>query len=267
MKPLQATTTANSMRRFMTAEWLHLLMLNYEIDPSVIRPLAPLGTELDTWNGRTFVSMVAFRYRNTRIWGVPIPFHRHFSEINLRFYVRRRTEAGWRRGVVFIKEVVPLRAVASIARWLYNENFVRHRMRFELTLPDAATRRPGRVMYGWQSKTSENVMRAEFQGEARLPAPNSEEEFITEHYWGYSVLRDGSTCEYRVDHPPWRVWRAVNAEFKCDVKSFYGCEFESALSSTPASAFIADGSAIVVYRGERIGQAHGPLSVGLEAHN
>src|SRR6185295_273969 len=109
---------------FLTAEWRHLVMLNYEIDPAILRRFVPRGTELDAWNGKTFVSLVGFLFLNTRVMGLPIPFHENFEEINLRFYVRRKADEGWRRGVVFIKEIVPRAAIAWVARWLYNENYV-----------------------------------------------------------------------------------------------------------------------------------------------
>jgi uncharacterized protein YqjF (DUF2071 family) len=245
-----ADPTETRTRRFLTAEWRHLLMLNYEIDPAVLQPFVPRGTEIDTWNGRTFASIVAFHYSNTRLWGLPIPFHRDFDEINFRFYVRRPTAAGYRRGVVFIKEVVPRIAVATIARRFYNENFVCHPMRFQVRMPTPAHR--GFVEYAWVCPSGTNVVRAEFSGQPELPAPDSQEEFITEHYWGYSILRDGSTCEYRVDHPPWRVWPAARAEFKCDVSRFYGPQFEPALGRGPFSAFVAEGSPVTVYRGRCI---------------
>src|SRR2546427_3394097 len=109
---------------FLTAEWKHLAMLNYEIDPTVLVPFVPAGTELDLWNGKTLVSVVGFLFVKTRLFGIPIPFHRHFEEVNLRTYVRRKAEVGWGRGVVFIKEIVPRAAIALIARRLYNEPYI-----------------------------------------------------------------------------------------------------------------------------------------------
>src|SRR5690606_40211851 len=97
-------------------QWRRLVMLNYDVDPAVLRPLVPHGVELDTWEGRYLVSVVGFQFLDTRLLGVPVPFHRDFDEINLRFYVRRRADDGWRRGVVFVKEIVPRRALAAVAR-------------------------------------------------------------------------------------------------------------------------------------------------------
>ncbi len=238
--------------RFLTAEWRHLLMLNYEIDPSALRPLAPPGTEIDTWNGRTFLSVVGFLFQNTRVLGLPVPFHRNFEEINLRLYVRRQAADGPRRGVVFIKEIVPKFAIAAVARWVYNENYVARPMHSRLRLPDAAKGVRGSVEYGWTSGGRQNGLAAEFDGEPARPAAGSEEEFITEHYWGYVVQRNGSALEYGVEHTPWRVWRASAARLDCDVEGNYGPEYVAALGQPPNSAFVAEGSPVAVFQGERL---------------
>src|SRR5262245_30634025 len=113
---------------FLTAEWRYLAMINYQVDPSILQASVPAGTELDQWRGRTFVSLVGFLFLKTRVLGLRIPFHENFEEINLRFYVRRRGAEGWRRGVVFIREIVPRQAIATAARIFYNENYAARRM-------------------------------------------------------------------------------------------------------------------------------------------
>jgi uncharacterized protein YqjF (DUF2071 family) len=227
-------------------------MLNYEIDPAVLRPLVPRGTELDPWEGRAFVSVVGFLFLRTHVLGIPVPFHRNFEEVNLRFYVRRRLADGWRRGVVFVKEVVPRWAIAAVARRLYNENYVACPMHSAVRLPDLAAGTGGLVEYGWTSQGRVNTVRAEFAGMPDPLKPGSLEEFITEHYWGYVVQRDGSALEYEVVHPPWRVWHATAAALDCDVAGFYGGQYEEALSRPPASAFVAEGSAVKVHKGAGI---------------
>jgi uncharacterized protein YqjF (DUF2071 family) len=243
---------------FLTAEWRHLVMLNYEIDPAVVASLVPRGTEIDSWNGRVFASVVGFLFLDTRLRGIPIPFHRNFEEINLRFYVRRVTPSEVRRGVVFVKEVVPRRAIATVARTLYNENYVACRTGSSVRLPSPArTTSDGLVEYWWTSGGSRYRLGATFDGEPRYPDAGSEEEFITEHYWGYSSQRDGSTLEYRVAHPQWRVWRALESTLEGDVSAFYGPEFAPALSGEPSSAFVADGSEVTVFRGVNVSGALG----------
>jgi uncharacterized protein len=237
-------------RRFLSAAWRNLVMLNYEIDPTVLRPLIPKGTELDPWNGRYFVSVVGFLFLHTRVLGIPIPFHRNFEEVNLRFYVRRKASDGWRRGVVFVKEIVPRIAIAAVARWIYNENYVACPMSSSVRLPDEARGTPGWAEYRWTNRGREHSVSAAFHGTPLYPAPGSEEEFITEHYWGYVPQRDGSSLEYRVEHPQWRVWRASGSKLDGDVEGFYGEQYAEALRQPPSSAFVAEGSEIAVLQGE-----------------
>lgn len=238
-------------QRFLTAEWRHLLMLNYEIDPAILKPIVPVGTELDTWNGKTFVSMVGFLFLKTKVLGIPVPFHRNFEEVNLRFYVRRQVGDEVRRGVVFIQEVVPRWAIAAIARWIYNEGYVNCRMDSRVQLPTAEQPR-GSVEYGWGQGKERKLIGAEFTGTPSIPEPVSQEAFIAEHYWGYVNQRPNGVVEYAVEHPQWRVWSARNAQFECDVASWYGSQYAEALSVEPSSAFVAEGSPVTVYRGNKV---------------
>ena len=233
----------------LTAEWRHLAMLNFEVDPNVLRPLVPAGTELDDWRGRAFVSIVGFLFLNTRVFGVGIPFHRDFEEVNLRFYVRRKANDGWRRGVVFVKEIVPRVAIALTARALYGENYVAAPMRHRIERDNASAARPRAVSYSWWFRGRENRMELSVDEEPHDIAQGSNVEFITEHYWGYARRRGGGTTEYRVEHPRWRVCTATAARLDCDVAGVYGSQFGEFLKASPASAFLADGSEVVVFRG------------------
>ena len=108
---------------FLTAEWRKLAIANYVIDQRVLAPYIPVGTELDLWNGNCYVSLIGFLFKNTRLLGFSIPFHANFEEVNLRFYVKRKDGEGWKRGVVFIKEIVPKFALSVVANVVYNENY------------------------------------------------------------------------------------------------------------------------------------------------
>jgi hypothetical protein len=231
---------------FLSAEWRTLLMLNYEIEPAVLQPLVPAGTELDTWRGRTYVSVVGFMFLHTRLLGIPIPFHRNFEELNLRFYVRRRGPEGWRRGVVFVKELVPKWAIAAVARWAYNENY------HATSMGHAIDTDGGHVEFSWWWRKRPFLASAAISGDPQPIRDGSEEEFITEHYWGYARQRDGGAVEYRVEHPRWRVWQADDYHFRGDVATLYGPEYAAALTGTPTSVFVADGSDVIVRRGRRI---------------
>ena len=231
-------------KRFLTAEWCDLAMVNFEVEPDVLAPHVPAGTELDFWNGRCYISLVGFQFLRTKVMGVPVPFHRDFDEVNLRFYVRREVEGRVRRGVVFVKEIVPMRAIALVARRLYNENYVALPMRHEVKGPSAR--------YEWRYAGDWNGLSVETDGKWHDLEPELEAAFITEHYWGYAAQRDGSTLEYQVEHPPWRVSKAEKAGLVCDVGRLYGTEFVQSLSHEPVSAFLADGSGVLVRRGIRL---------------
>jgi uncharacterized protein YqjF (DUF2071 family) len=233
---------------FLTAEWHNLAMLNYEVDPVLLSKFTPAGTELDCWEGKTFVSLVGFRFLKTKVCGISIPFHCNFDEVNLRFYVRRRADDEIRRGVVFIKEIVPRWAIAALARRLYNERYVPFPMSHQVESRESGMF----VGYGWHSNVGWNRIGISAAGNPTLPSQGSREQFITEHFWGYSAQIDGTTVEYRVAHPFWRVWSECGAQFEGDATELYGRELASVLTGPPSSAFLAEGSEVTVLRGQRI---------------
>lgn len=243
----------HTTRSFLTAEWRWLVMVNFEVDPALLLPLAPAGTELDDFNGVTLMSLVGFRFLNTRVCGCRIPGHANFEELNLRFYVRRRAPEGWRRGVVFIKEIVPKRAVTLVARKVYGENYLTLPMGHEIREEVVAGRTVRSCEYHWRLETRRNHLRLTTATDWVMPAEASLEQFIAEHYWGYTRLGDGQGLEYRVDHPPWKISPARQVEMQCDAAILYGQPLARYLEAAPLSAFLADGSAVTVYRGTAMG--------------
>ena len=236
---------------FLKAEWRYLLMLNYEVPTETLAPLVPRGAELDLRDGRALCSIVGFRFLRTRLLGVPVPLHRDFDEVNLRFYVKRVMPSGEvRRGVTFVSELVPRAAIALVARAAYNEPY--RAMRMRSTAPAAPTESPGRVRYEWNAGARWQHVTARAVGHATVPAPHEEASFITEHYWGYTAQRDGGTVEYQVQHPPWRVWSVADATLDADVAGLYGAAFVPVLAGPPRSAFIAEGSRVTVYPPRRV---------------
>lgn len=238
---------------FLSAQWRYLAMINYLVDPTILLPYVPHGTELDTWNNRHYISMVGFLFLDTRVLGMPIPFHRNFEEVNLRFYVKRKGPEGWRRGVTFIKEIVPRRAIAIAARTIYNENYVAMPMRHQITMGAEGANAEGLVEYAWRPHGEWNSMSLRTAGASKPLTAGSEEEFITEHYWGYAAQRDGGCVEYRVEHPSWRVWNVTTSSLACSADELYGPAFGEAMAKGPASSFVAEGSEVIVRKGVRIG--------------
>jgi uncharacterized protein YqjF (DUF2071 family) len=231
------------MQSFLTANWRYLAMLNYVVDPRLIRPLVPPGVEIDYENGQTFLSIVGFLFLDTRLLGFPIPLHRNFEEMNLRFYVRKKSADTWRRGVVFIRELVPRRAIALVARAFYSEPYVALPMRH--TIVDDGTRVS--AAYSWRRGKKWESLNMSATGEAQSIPAGSHAEFITEHYWGYTCAQTGCS-EYRVEHARWKIWTADTFAFRADVATLYGQEFVETLNNQPRSAFIADGSPITIAR-------------------
>ena len=226
-------------------------MLNFEVSPALLEPLLPAGVTLDLWQGRALVSVVGFRFLDTRVLGVPVPMHRDFDEVNLRFYVRHVTAKGEvRRGVTFVRELVPRRAIAVLARFAYNEPYRAVPMRS--SAPVALTEEPGRIGYEWRTAAGWQGVSATAIGTPAALVRGSEAEFVTEHYWGYTRQRDGGTVEYAVTHPPWRVWRTEAPALTADVAGVYGSEFVAPLAGSPCSAFVAEGSPVVVHRPRRL---------------
>jgi uncharacterized protein YqjF (DUF2071 family) len=237
---------------FLTAEWRELVMLSWSVDARVLAPLVPAGTELDAWNGTTYASLVGFRFLRTRVLGIPIPFHRDFDEVNLRFYVRRRGASGeMRRGVVFVRELVPRIAIATVARVVYDEPYLSVPMRHSLTLP-ASSAGHGHVRYEWRYASAWHAMQATITGEPTMAPEDSLDAFITEHYWGYTRRRSGRTSEYHVSHPRWTLWAASAPVIDGDLERLYGAEYARAFDRAPDSTLVATGSAVTVHRGRPI---------------
>jgi hypothetical protein len=224
---------------FLTATWKNLVVVNYEVEPELLAPYVPPGCELDTHQGKTLVSLVAFQFLNNAFLGlVPTFPATDFEEANLRFYVKRVVDGETRRAVAFIKEVVPSHFIAATARALYNEPYVQHPTEFSAD--------GDQLVYRWHVRGEPCEVKVRTQGELLTLEEGSHEHFILEHYWGYTAQVDGWTCEYRVEHAPWRYRRIAQHEVSPSVAAFYGAPFLSVLQRPPVSAFVAEGSPISV---------------------
>jgi uncharacterized protein YqjF (DUF2071 family) len=231
-------------RAFLAAEWRQLATLNWRVDEERLRPLVPAGVELDRWGGAPHVSAVAFRFLRTRVLGIPVPLHADFDEVNLRFYVRRTVGGSIRRGVVFVRELAPSPFLAFAARALYNEPYSSAEIRHTVGA--------GHAEYRLARDRAEARVVVDAPPEFRDLESGSAEEFFLERHFGYVRQRDGGTLEYAVEHPPWRVTPARAAAFEGESAAFYGPAFADILRRPPDSAFLADGSPVIVRRGVRI---------------
>ena len=236
------------MKKFLDAEWQNLVMANYEIDPKLLINHIPAGTELDIWNGKCYVSLVAFMFVNTRIMGFKIPFHINFEEVNLRFYVRYKHENEWRRGVVFVKEIVPKPMISFVANTLYGEHYYTMPMKHKIS----SSLDQLQVEYFWKFRNEWNHLKVWANPEEKPILPDSEEEFISEHYWGYTKLSEAKTSQYQVEHPRWNYYQVENYDIKCNASQLYGPPFGECLSQKPLSVFLAKGSEVSVRKAGKI---------------
>ena len=227
---------------FLNAEWRKLALANYEVNPTVLEKYVPFGTELDLWKGKCYVSLVGFMFLNTKMLGMKIPFHVNFEEVNLRFYVIRKVGNEWKRGVVFIKEIVPLPAISIVANTLYNEHYQTLAMKHHWEKnEDHRT-----VEYQWKKKGKWQKFWVKANKHSEEITAESDTEFITEHYWGYSTINAQKTTEYEVTHPRWRAYSVLDYQVYVDFGLTYGKEFEFLNHQNPASVMLAEGSEITV---------------------
>jgi uncharacterized protein len=217
-------------------------MANYIIDAAILKPYLPAKTELDFYNGKCYVSLIGFMFQKTKLLGIGIPFHKDFEEVNLRFYVRYNDNGVWKRGAVFIKEIVPKPAISIIANTLYNEKYSTMRMKHFYIKEDNEIY----LGYHWKHKGKWNKLEATTAPEALPMQPGSEEEFIAEHYWGYSKYNQQTTYEYAVQHPSWKVYTVKDHLIDCDFTALYGSSFSFLQNAQPNSVFMARGSAISI---------------------
>ncbi len=232
------------MRRFLTARWQDLIMANYEVEPSLLASRVPNGTELDLQDGKCFVSLVGFMFADTRVLGVPVPFHINFEEVNLRFYIRREIGGETRRAVCFIKEIVPRFAIATVARVVYGEPYECWRMTHE--------RDEKSVSYSWSKGGRHNHLSVAIDASVGVPEAGSHGEFIIEHYWGYTKRGGTRVDEYKVEHPKWELFSVKNEVIDVDSCQTYGDEFAFLSDQKPYSVLLAKGSEVSVFQGERI---------------
>lgn len=238
----------NNAATFLRAEWRKLVMANYVVDPELLRPYLPNHTELDLWNGCCYVSLVGFMFLDTKVKGIRVPFHTDFEEVNLRFYVRYYQDGEYKRGVVFIKEIVPKPALTLVANLVYGEHYETMPMRHSWVQHQNSLE----VEYGWKKQGKWNVIRVVTDPQLTDILGGSEEEFITEHYWGYTKITDTVTSEYAVEHPRWQVYRTISYEVDTDFAAVYGPAFAFLTRQQPASVFLAEGSLIQVKKGGRL---------------
>ena len=227
---------------FLKAEWRKLALANYKINPAVLSEFVPKGTEIDLWNDKCYLSLVGFMFLNTKVLGMKIPFHVNFEEVNLRFYVKRKEGNDWKRGVVFVKEIVPRQALALVANTLYKEHYEATPMKHQWNELGEKLE----VEYSWKAAHRWQNFKVIAAQKPEEILPESEAEFITEHYWGYTKVNDNKTFQYEVTHPKWQQYRVLDHEIDVNFEMSYGKRFSFLNDQKPTSVMLAEGSVIRV---------------------
>ncbi len=233
---------------FLQAAWRKLIMANYEIDPKILQPYLPHKTELDLYNGTCYVSLIGFMFLDTKMVGVKVPLHINFEEVNLRFYVRYNDTGVWKRGTVFIKEIVSKPAITFVANTLYSEKYETMPMRNKWEITEDTLK----IEYNWRKNKNWNTIAIQSENTLIDIPIGSEAEFITEHYWGYSKINGTKTKEYGVEHPRWQMYKTIDYSIDAQFEAIYGKTFSLLQNAQPKSVFLAEGSEIIIRTGRNI---------------
>lgn len=230
------------MAVFLKANWEHIIMVNYEIDPQILLPFLPNSVELDLFNGKCYISLVGFMFKNTKLFNIPIPYFGTFEEINLRFYVKRKEGNQIKRGVVFINETIPYKIVAWMANKLYKEHYTVVPTKHELQINNAAQS----IKFEWFLDKRWNSIYVTSELKSNRMKNESLEKFIYEHYYGYTKIDENNTEEYQLQHPSWNIHKVLNHSVDCDFETMYGQPFSILNQTQPTAVFIAEGSLVKV---------------------
>lgn len=240
--------SSRTLSVFLTARWVNLALVTYAVPDALLRGRLHPSLEIDHWEGQAHVSLVAFDFRETRVIACPVPGFRSFPEVNLRTYVRH---AG-RRGVAFIREFVPQRLVAVIARKAYNEPYRATRMESATAIGKDRVC----ITHRWHWARRDHTLTAVGSALADLPEADSREHHFKEHEWGFGQTRDGQLLRYRVQHPVWAVRTVHDLTLDVDFGLLYGDDWAWLTDATPASVIFAVGSPVLVHTPEVVGEAN-----------
>jgi len=226
---------------FLTARWENLILANYQVEPEILKPFVPAGTQIDLFKGTAFLSLVAFQFNRTIVCGIRFPGHTNFAEVNLRFYIVPNNDLG-KRSVTFIKEIVPKKQIVAVANGLFQENY--QYMPVEPTHNLERQNRTGTFGHRWGNRLL-NQWSVTQKKDLVIPHSDSLECFITEHYFGYASGKKG-TVEYEVKHPQWACGEIDKYEIDVDFGNCYGNEFGFLSTTKPECVLFAAGSEVSV---------------------
>ena len=232
----------NQNQVFLSAEWNNLVLFNYTVKDTCLTPYIPRGCELDRFENSAFISLVAFQFFNTRVFGLKWPGFTHFLEVNLRFYVKFKNQ----RAVCFIREYVPSHIITKIARIIYNEPYKR------ASISGVINKTQNQISAAYQLTSGNESMLLDVTAENSpyLPLPTTMEHFFKEHEWGVGKTRKGETLIYRVEHPHWEIYPILDTKAEVNWESLYGSPFSFLNQQKPHSVIFAKGSKVKLFKAD-----------------
>ncbi|MDC9722436.1 MAG: DUF2071 domain-containing protein [Urechidicola sp.] len=223
-------------KTFMTGKWEDLIISTYEVEKEILEKYLPLNTELQLFEGKALMSMVAFTFADVKFFGMKIPFHQKFGEINYRFYVKSKITGD--RGVVFLKEYASKPIMAFIANRIYNEPFFVKGIRRKKEMKGNELFMSYNYPHG-RVHVSAAIEKRDLEGD-------SLEHFIVDRYIAFVKNRKKKTTQYKINHKPWKLYKMNSVHIDMTALSLLPTEFNRAKY---ISTYFVDGSSISVEKG------------------
>jgi uncharacterized protein len=179
--------------------WDKILFLHWAVAPEAVRPLVPGRLELDTYEGRAYVSMTPFTVRGARLRALPaVPGFSQFHELNVRTYVHRegRDPAVWFFSLDAASPLAAAFARLSVRLPYCYARISRgtdgNRMTYESTrlFPPQAASFSASWSFGRASAAAE---------------PGTLGHFLVERYLLFSRALASKLIRLQVHHPPWQL--------------------------------------------------------------
>jgi hypothetical protein len=194
-----AQASSRGLRDLLSMIWSDVLFAHWDVDPERVARRLPPDYEVDTYDGRAYLGVVAFEMSDIGPSFLPSPFGRSFGELNLRTYVRGPDGTP---GVFFFNLDADDRLSVTLARSLFRLPYYR---------ADIDVSRRGAGVEFRSRRTHREAPAARFHatygpdGETFTADAGSLEAFLVERYRFYTVDDAGRTYYGDIDHPPWSL--------------------------------------------------------------
>ncbi len=226
----------NKSKTFMTGNWEDLIISTFEVSKNSLENYLPNNTELDLYNGKALISMVAFSFTKVKFFGVKIPFHQQFGQINFRFYVKSKIDGTI--GVVFIREFAPKPMMAFIANKIYNEPFFYRKIHRNKTVSEH------KVVLNYRYKNID--IKATSSLETQGLKENTLDHFVVDRYIAFVKKNNTETYQYKINHKPWKLYKTETVSTDKAILTMLPIAFKNAKQ---ISTYVVDGSSISVEKG------------------